>query len=237
MASAGSAATARLTGEPAAPNARIRSAISAADRDRHAEVLRLGPRACRLDDDACRPPDRRRVPTDLHARRHDRPRRGGKSVMSLRASTYQLQMSAWRAASPSILGPFAPTMIGIRPGRGPRAAARGPGPSGSPLEVRLAGPEERDGISTASANRPRTWSSGRPKAWASRPAWPEPRPNTGLPPPTSSSVSTALAVIPGFRWSADRIHVPTFIRDVAAATAPVIATNSHQPWTAIDGAP
>src|SRR5665811_2164513 len=28
----------------------------------------------------------------------------------------------------------------------------------------------------------------------------------------------------------DRIQVPTFTREVAAATAPVIATLSHQPW-------
>ncbi len=85
-------------------------------------------------------------------------------------------------------------------------------------------------ISTASSKRPITWSSGSPKAWACLPACPEPSPKTNRPPLISSSVSTALAVIAGLRCRADRIQVPTFTREVAAATAPVIATLSHQPW-------
>ena len=43
-------------------------------------------------------------------------------------------------------------------------------------------------------------------------------------------VSTALAVSPGFRCSAEMTHVPTLTREVAAATAPVIAMHSHHPW-------
>ena len=52
-------------------------------------------------------------------------------------------------------------------------------------------------ISSASSNRPMTWSSGSPKAWACLPACPEPSPKTNRPPLISSSVSTALAVIAG----------------------------------------
>ena len=85
-------------------------------------------------------------------------------------------------------------------------------------------------ISSASSKRPMTWSSGSPNAWACLPACPEPSPKTNRPPLISSSVSTALAVIAGLRCRADRIQVPTFTREVAAATAPVIATLSHQPW-------
>jgi hypothetical protein len=36
------------------------------------------------------------------------------------------------------------------------------------------------------------------------PGIPAPSPNTNRPPLTSSSVSAVLAMIPGFRWSADR---------------------------------
>ena len=58
---------------------------------------------------------------------------------------------------------------------------------------------------------------------------PGPEPNTNRPPLISSIVSTAFAVIPGFRWSAEKTHVPTLTRDVAAAMAPVMATPSHHP--------
>ena len=156
--------------------------------------------------------------------------RGPNSARSLRSSTYQLQVSACRTANRSILGPLAPIMIGMRPGRGPtgrcsRSRAAWNVPSKSARPCRSSGTM----ISTASSNRPNTWSSGSPKAWAWRPACPDPRPNTNRPPLISSMVSTALAVIPGFRCRAERTHVPTLTRDVAAATAPVRAAHSQKP--------
>ena len=82
---------------------------------------------------------------------------------------------------------------------------------------------------SASSKRAKTLSSGSPNACAWLPAWPDPSPNTNRPPLISSSVSTALAVMPALRWRADRTHVPTLIRDVTAATAPAIATPSQNP--------
>jgi hypothetical protein len=56
-------------------------------------------------------------------------------------------------------------------------------------------------ISSASSKRPITWSSGSPNAWACFPACPEPSPKMNRPPLISSSVSTALTVIPGWEFA------------------------------------
>ena len=85
-------------------------------------------------------------------------------------------------------------------------------------------------ISRASSNRAKILSSGSPnaRAWPGH-SCPAPSPKTNRPPLISSSVSTVLAMIPGFRCNADMTHVPTFARDVTAATAPAIETPSQAP--------
>ena len=140
-------------------------------------------------------------------------------------------MSAWRAAARWPFGPLPPMRIGIALGRGPtgcwgrsRAACQVPSKS--------AWPPRRSGmmIWSASSKRPKMWSSGSPKAraWPGH-SWPAPRPKTKRPPLISSSVSAVLAMIPALRWRADRTHVPTFVREVTAATAPAIETPSQTP--------
>ena len=89
--------------------------------DRHAEVMFLGPRdGGRLDDDAGgrRPivAGSRPTSTQVATRASSS---GANAATSLRSWANQLQMSACLAATRSILAPFAPIMIGIRPGRGP----------------------------------------------------------------------------------------------------------------------
>ena len=122
-------------------------------------------------------------------------------------------------------------MIGIRPGRGPcgsctRSCAAWKVPSKSARPSRSSGTM----IWSASSKRPKTLSSGSPNACACLARrGPHPSPRTNRPPLISSSVSTAFAVMPALRWSADRTHVPTLIRDVTAATAPAIATPSQNP--------
>ena len=155
--------------------------------------------------------------------------RGANSARWLSSWTYQLQMSACRAARRSIFGPPAPIMIGMRPGRGPtgrcaRSRAAWYVPSKSARPARRRGTM----ISSASSKRPITWSSGSPNAWACLPACPEPRPKTNRPPLISSSVSTALAVIAGLRCSGAGSRCrPSLVW--SRRIAPVIATLSHQP--------
>jgi hypothetical protein len=49
------------------------------------------------------------------------------------------------------------------------------------------------------------------------------------PPLSSSSVSAVLAMMPGFRWSAESTHEPILAFEVTAATAPASEIPSQQP--------
>ena len=100
-----------------------------------------------------------------------------------------------------------------------------------PFEVRAARPEQRHDDLERLLEAAEDLVLGQPEGVRLPGQHVPPRdPNTNRPPLISSSVSAALAMIPGFRWSADSTHVPTLIREVTAATAPAIDTPSHLPW-------